>query len=58
MLGFALGRSIEFKDSKTVEQIAKVLVENDFDPYPFIEAIVSCYPFQYKKTDMVVVASN
>ena len=55
MLGFALGRSIEFKDTKTVEQLASVLVENKFDPVPFIEELALSYPFQYKKTDPVVV---
>lgn len=53
MLGFALGRSIEFKDTKTVDQLAKVLMENGFDPVPFIEELVLSYPFQYKKTDAV-----
>jgi hypothetical protein len=55
MLGFALGRSIVFKDTKTIELLAKTLVENQFDPVPFIEELVLCYPFQYKKTDKVVV---
>jgi hypothetical protein len=58
MLGFALGRSIVFKDTKTVEQLAKILVENRFDPVPFIEELVLSYPFQYKKTDKVVVDRN
>ncbi len=53
MLGFALGRSIEFKDSKTVDHLTEVLVENQFDPLPFIEELVMSYPFQYKKTDPV-----
>jgi hypothetical protein len=55
MLGFALGRSIVFKDTKTVDRLAAVLLENRFDPVPFIEEIVLSYPFQYKKTDKVVV---
>jgi hypothetical protein len=55
MLGFALGRSIEFKDTKTIEALAQVLLENNFDPVPFIEEVVLSYPFQYKKTDQVVV---
>ena len=55
MLGFALGRSIEFKDTKTIEALAQVLLDNNFDPVPFIEEVVLSYPFQYKKTDQVVV---
>jgi hypothetical protein len=58
MLGFALGRSIQFKDTKTIEQLTKTLVENKFDPVPFIEEVVLSYPFQYKKTDKVVVDRN
>jgi len=58
MLGFALGRSIQFIDSKTIEQLANVLLENKFDPVPFIEEVVLSYPFQYKKTDKVVVDHN
>ena len=58
MLGFALGRSIEFKDTKTVEQLSDILVENQFDPLPFIEALVLSYPFQYKKTDPVEMDPN
>ncbi|MDA0196371.1 MAG: DUF1592 domain-containing protein [Bacteroidetes bacterium] len=55
MLGFALGRSIEFKDTKTVESLAKVLIENNFDPVIFIEELTLSYPFQYKKSDPVVI---
>ena len=58
MLGFALGRSIEFKDTKTVEQLSDILVDNKFDPVPFIEELVLSYPFQFKKTDLVVVDPN
>lgn len=58
MLGFALGRSIEFKDTKTIEKLTGTLVENNFDPLPFIEEVVLSYPFQYKKTDKVVVDHN
>ena len=46
MLGFALGRSIEFRDTKFVEQLAESLIENQFDPVPFIEELVLSYPFQ------------
>jgi len=55
MLGFALGRSIEFKDKKVVDELAGTLVHNEFDPVPFIEALALSYPFRYKKSDPVVV---
>ncbi len=58
MLGFALGRSIQFKDTKTIESLSNSLIENRFDPLPFIEEVVLSYPFQYKKTDKVVVDHN
>lgn len=58
MLGFALGRSIEFKDTKTVDDLAGVLMENQFDPLPFMEELALSYPFRYKKSDPVVVDKN
>jgi hypothetical protein len=58
MLGFALGRSIEFRDTKFVEKLAESLIDNQFDPVPFIEDLVLSYPFQYKKTDKVIVDPN
>jgi len=58
MLGFALGRSVVFKDTKTVNELAETLIDKHFDPVPFIEEIVLSYPFQYKKTDKVIVDRN
>ncbi len=55
MLGFALGRSIEFIDKKVVDELAGVLVDNQFDPVPFVEELALSYPFRYKKSDPVVV---
>lgn len=55
MLGFALGRSIEYKDTKVIQDLSKTLLDNNFDPLPFIKAVANSYPFQYKKSDPVVV---
>lgn len=55
MLGFALGRSIEFKDTRTVDHLAKTLMDNDFDPLPFVQELVYSYPFRYKRSDPVIV---
>jgi len=55
MLGFALGRSIDFKDKKTVDHLTAVLMEYQFDPVPFLEEVALSYPFRYKKSDPVVV---
>ena len=51
MLSFALGRSIKFKDSPTVEELKNTLLETDFNSEAFILAIVNSYPFRYKKSD-------
>ncbi len=58
MLGFALGRAVVFKDTKTVEHLAETLLENDFDPVPFLQEVAMSYPFQFKKSDPVVVDNN
>ena len=55
MLGFALGRSIEFKDTKTVNQLTQTLLDHNFDPYPWIFDLVYSYPFRFKKSDPVEV---
>lgn len=51
MLSFALGRSIKFKDSPTVEHLQQVLLDTDFNSERFIVELVSSYPFRYKKSD-------
>lgn len=58
MLGFALGRSIDFKDYKTVQQLATVLLENDFNASLFLKEVALSYPFRYKLSDPVVVESD
>ena len=57
-LGFALGRSINFKDYKTVQALANKLVEEDFKASLFLEEIVLSYPFRYKISDPVVVEDD
>ena len=51
MLSFALGRSLEFKDSPTINQLQQQLLENNFDSRQLIIEIVKSYPFRYKKSD-------
>ena len=55
MLGFALGRGIDFKDSKTVAALSETLLENNFDASLFLTEVVMSYPFRYKLSDPVVV---
>lgn len=51
MLSFALGRGVDFKDSPTMEQLTKALLENEFDSQSFMLALVNSFPFRYKKSD-------
>ncbi|PHN03415.1 DUF1592 domain-containing protein [Flavilitoribacter nigricans] len=55
VLGFALGRGIDFKDSKTVAALSETLLENDFDASLFLTEVAMSYPFRYKLSDPVVV---
>lgn len=55
MLGYALGRSIVFKDKKTIDELINNLVENNFNPDPFIKEVAMSFPFRYKKSDPVIV---
>lgn len=55
MLGFALGRSIDFKDSKTVTQLSEILLDNDFNASRFLTEVAMSYPFRYRLSDPVVV---
>lgn len=57
-LGFALGRSINFKDYKTVQSLADTLLEEDFNSEKFLQAVVMSYPFRYKISDPVVVEED
>lgn len=57
-LGFALGRSINFKDYKTVQTLADTLLEENFNSTQFLEAVVMSYPFRYKISDPVVVEDD
>jgi len=51
MLSFALGRSLQFKDTPTIRHLQESLLETDFNSEQFILEITNCYPFRYKKSD-------
>jgi hypothetical protein len=51
MLSFALGRSLEFKDSPTIKELQQNLLKTDFDSKKLIIEIAKSYPFRYKKSD-------
>ena len=51
MLSYALGRSIQFKDTPTIEALEQSLLESGFNSKLFIQEITKSYPFRYKKSD-------
>lgn len=54
MLSFALGRSLQFKDTPSIRHLSKHLLENDFHTISFVQEVVKCYPFTHKKSDRPV----
>ena len=54
MLSFALGRGVRFQDKRTVDDLARTLLANDFASTPFLHAVVTSYPFRYKKSDLQI----
>ena len=51
MLSYALGRSVIFTDEPALQRLETALLENNFDPEPFIIELVKSYPFRMKLND-------
>lgn len=51
MLSYALGRSILFTDEPALRRLDKTLLNNHFDPVPFLVELVKSYPFRMKVND-------
>lgn len=51
MLSYALGRSVLFTDEPALRQLEECLIQNNFDPQPFIITLVKSYPFRMKIND-------
>lgn len=51
MLSYALGRSILFTDEPALQRLDACLMENNFNPEPFIIELVKSYPFRMKLND-------
>ncbi len=51
MLSYALGRSLAFKDTPTINHLQETLLNTDFNSTLFILELVKSYPFRYKKSD-------
>jgi hypothetical protein len=51
MFTYAIGRSIEFVDEPTMQQLTQTLLESDFDTHALIQTLVNAYPFKYRVND-------
>ena len=49
MLKFALGRDLRYYDEPTVDQISRVVIENDYSASALIAEIVESYPFRFRR---------
>ena len=50
MLGFALGRQLEYFDRPAVDGIAEAFIRGGHRPLALIGAIIESYPFRYRRT--------
>jgi hypothetical protein len=51
MLSYALGRTILFTDEPALVKLENTLIDNDFNPEPFLIELVNSYPFLMKEND-------
>jgi Protein of unknown function (DUF1585) len=51
IMSYALGRSILFTDEPALQHLDKILLQNNFNPEPFIIELVKSYPFRMKLND-------
>lgn len=51
MLSYALGRSLLFTDEPALRALDNCLLQNNFNPEPFIIELVKSYPFRMKLND-------
>jgi hypothetical protein len=51
MFSYALGRSVLFTDEPAIRRLENTLLENNFNPEPFIIELVKSYPFLTKISD-------
>jgi len=49
MLGFALGRDLEYYDQPTVEEISRAVVRSEYSAHALINEIVASYPFRFRR---------
>lgn len=52
IMSYALGRGISFLDTKVIDEMTGVLLENDFDSQELLMTMVNSYPFRHRRSDM------
>ncbi|MDH3651905.1 MAG: DUF1592 domain-containing protein, partial [Saprospiraceae bacterium] len=52
LLSFALGRGVEFLDSRTINDLTNQLIENNFDGSELLVSLVNSYPFRHRRSDL------
>jgi hypothetical protein len=51
LLGYSLGRSLEYYDEPVIRELVKALRENDMKIRPLIHAITESHPFQNRSSN-------
>jgi len=51
ILSYALGRSVLFTDEPALQRLDNILLQNNFNPEPFLIELVKSYPFRMKLND-------
>jgi len=49
MLGFALGRNLEYYDQPAVEEISRAVIRSEYSAQALITEIVASYPFRFRR---------
>ena len=49
ILGFALGRNLEYYDQPAVEEISRAVIRSDYSAQALIAEIVASYPFRFRR---------
>ena len=49
MLGFALGRSLEYYDQPTVDEISRAVIRSEYSAHALVNEIVASYPFRFRR---------
>ncbi|MBX2815720.1 MAG: DUF1588 domain-containing protein [Saprospiraceae bacterium] len=53
MLSFALGRSLQFLDTRTIDQLTDRLISSNFSGQEMLLGLVQSYPFRHRRSDLV-----